>query len=148
MGGWKEAVMTRKGGGDVAERRSPIAATAAGPGDAIRIVQRDLLPLPRVPCEFGADAGSLSRGVCQRVRKKKRRAIFEKLNEMVDALNILAGKPDGCAAEASTAQLDVLARLEGVLRAAKPPAERPSPEEAARVLLGSDRFTTAVPLPA
>ncbi len=29
--------------------------------------------------------------------------------------------------------------MDGVLRDAKPPAERPTPEEAARVLLGSDR---------
>ena len=57
-------MMNHVGGGDVADRRSPKTAKAAGPRDATRNVQRDLLPLLRVPCEFGADAGSLSRGVC------------------------------------------------------------------------------------
>ena len=41
---------------------------------------------------------------------------------------------------ASAAQLDVPARLERLVRVAKPPAYLPSPEEAARVLLGSDRL--------
>jgi hypothetical protein len=125
------------GGGGMADRRPPRAACAAGPGGGDRQTQRDLLPLPRIIGEFGLQDRSLSRAVRQRVQKRQR--VFEKVNDMIDALNVLAGKPGGCPLPPSGPQVEAIARLEAAVRGTKLPELLVSPEEAARALLGSDR---------
>ncbi len=118
------------GGGGVADRRPQKAAAAAGPGDAWRSTQRDLLPSHRISGEFELQDKSLSRALRQRAQRRHR--AFEKVNDMIDALNILVGKPGGCSLPPSGAQAEAIARLEAAVRGTKIPDERSSPEDAAR----------------
>ena len=54
------------------------ASLASGSGERGRRTQRDLLPLPRLNCEFTIAKAGLSRGVRQRVQRRRR--VFEGVN--------------------------------------------------------------------
>jgi hypothetical protein len=124
-------------GAGVADWSPRGASAASGLGESGRRTQRDLLPLPRLNSEFCVEKAGLSRGVRQRVRR--RQCVFEGVNEIVDALNLLAGKPQACVLEPSDAQLEALYDIEKAVRVHKPPEKLLSPEEAGHALLGPGR---------
>ena len=61
-------------------------------------------------------------------------------DDMIDALNPLAGMAHGCRLAPLRPQAEAIARLEAVVRATQGPAQLDSPEVAVRALLGSDRY--------
>ena len=127
--------MTDQEGDDgLAARRCPRVAEATGPGQPTRRTQRDLLPLPRVAGEFGVHNRALSRAVRQRIQRRMH--VFEQMNDVIDAINSLAGFKTACTLEPSARQLDTFEYLEAAVRDAKPPLNPPPAEEDVRALLG------------
>ena len=93
----------------------------------------NLFPIPLVE-EEGVEKPGLSR--CCRQRVLRRRSVQSRCNEVVAALNWMAG----CSSESqgmavSPVHEEVLARIERLVRKRTPDSETPSTEEAARALL-------------
>ena len=119
------------------------ASLASGLGERERRTQRDLLPLPRLDCEFCVDKAGLSRGVRQRVQRRRR--VFEGVNEIVDALNLLAGKPQACVLEPSDAQLEALYDIEKAVVCISHPRNCSLPRKPATRFSVLDAPTRAAP---
>ena len=96
--------------------------------------QRDLLPLPHVDVPRAPSGLSLSRGTRQ--RSSRAGYLARGVNEAVSAINDLYGGTRNPPSSATPAQLEVLEDIRGRLQQVPVPEARPSPQEAARELLG------------
>ena len=96
--------------------------------------QRDLLPLPHVDVPRAPSGLSLSRGTRQ--RSSRAGYLARGVNEAVSAINDLYGGTRNPPSSATPAQLEVLEDIRGRLQRVPVPEARPSPQEAARELLG------------
>ena len=93
----------------------------------------NLFPIPSVE-EESVERPSLSR--CCRQRVLRRRSVQARCNEVVAALNWMAGcRSESQSNAVSHVHEEVLARIERLVRRRTPDSETPSTEEAARALL-------------
>ena len=121
----EERPRVQEGGSPAPENREPE-----------REISRHLFPLPELAVESIDGVSGLSRGVAQRIAR--RRARVEEANSMVRALNWLSGcPPSSSPSKASSVQVHVLNHVLKRAGECKPTGEGPSPQEAFKELLRS-----------